>query len=183
MNFVVGVTGSIAAYKACELVREFVKAGHDVRVVMTKSACEFVTPLTFRTLSKNPVAVTLFNQEEDNWMPAHIELANFADAFVIAPCTANVLAKLANGIGDDTLTATFLACTSPVLVAPSMNVHMWENKSTQANVALLEQRGVNFVDPESGDLACGVNAKGKLPEPAKIAAVAIELAQKHKESK
>ena len=173
MNFVVGVTGSIAAYKACELVREFIKAGHEVRVVMTKSACEFVTPLTFRTLSKNPVATTLFDQEAENWMPAHIELANFADAFVIAPCTGNVLGKLANGIANDALTATFLACTAPVLIAPSMNVNMWGNPSTQANVA----------DPDSGELACGVNAKGKLPEPAVIASAAIALAQKNKESK
>ncbi len=183
MNFVVGVTGSIAAYKACELVREFVKAGHEVRVVMTKSACEFVTPLTFRTLSKNPVAVTLFNQEDENWMPAHIELANFADAFVIAPCTANVLGKLANGIGDDALTATFLACTAPVLIAPSMNVNMWGNPATQANVAVLEQRGVRFVDPDSGELACGVNAKGKLPEPSVIARVAIDIVGQNKEIK
>ncbi|MBO7299526.1 MAG: phosphopantothenoylcysteine decarboxylase [Kiritimatiellae bacterium] len=183
MNFVVGVTGSIAAYKACELVREFIKAGHEVRVVMTKSACEFVTPLTFRTLSKNPVAVTLFNQEQENWMPAHIELANFADAFVIAPCTANVLAKLANGIADDALTATYLANKAPVLIAPSMNVNMWENAATQANVATLESRGVHFIDPDSGDLACGVNAKGKLPSPAIIAATAIAIAQKYKESK
>lgn len=183
MNFVVGVTGSIAAYKACELVREFIKAGHEVRVVMTKSACEFVTPLTFRTLSKNPVATTLFDQEAENWMPAHIELANFADAFVIAPCTGNVLGKLANGIANDALTATFLACTAPVLIAPSMNVNMWGNPSTQANVALLSERGVNFVDPDSGELACGVNAKGKLPEPAVIASAAIALAQKNKESK
>lgn len=183
MNFVVGVTGSIAAYKACELVREFIKAGHEVRVVMTKSACEFVTPLTFRTLSKNPVAVTLFNQEQENWMPAHIELANFADVFVIAPCTANVLAKLANGIADDALTATYLANKAPVLIAPSMNVNMWENAATQANVATLESRGVHFIDPDSGDLACGVNAKGKLPSPAIIAATAIAIAQKYKESK
>lgn len=183
MNFVVGVSGSIAAYKACELVREFVKAGHEVRVVMTKSACEFVTPLTFRTLSKNPVAITLFDQDTDNWMPAHIELANFADVFVVAPCTANVLAKLANGIGDDALTATYLACTAPVLIAPSMNVNMWNNVATQANVALLEQRGAHFVDPDSGELACGVNAKGKLPSPSVIAEKAIAIAQKSKESK
>lgn len=183
MNLVVGVTGSIAAYKACEIVREFIKAGHNVKVVMTKNACEFVTPLTFRTLSKNPVAITLFDQEAVDWMPAHIELANFADAFVIAPCTANVLGKLANGIADDALTATFLACTAPVLIAPSMNVNMWNNASTQANVTLLSERGVYFVDPDSGALACGVNAKGKLPEPAKIASLAIELAQKNKESK
>jgi phosphopantothenoylcysteine decarboxylase/phosphopantothenate--cysteine ligase len=116
-------------------------------------------------------------------MPAHIELANFADAFVIAPCTANVLGKLAQRVADDALTATFLANKAPVLIAPSMNVNMWENPATQANIAILEQRGINFIDPDSGDLACGINAKGKLPAPSVIATATIAIAQKSKESK
>lgn len=169
MNVVVGVTGSIAAYKACELVRSLVKNGHKVRVVMTKAATKFVSELTFRTLSQNKVSTDLFEEGCDDWKPEHIDLANFADVFVVAPCTANVLAKFANGMADDALTATYLASTDVrKVIAPSMNVKMWENVATQANVKVLKDRGVKFVGPDEGDLACGVKATGRMCEVSEI---------------
>jgi phosphopantothenoylcysteine decarboxylase/phosphopantothenate--cysteine ligase len=163
-----GVTGSIAAYKACELTRLFVKAGHDVHVVMTKAATQFVTPLAFRTLSRNPVPTDLFD-EPDEWVPGHISLAERADVLVVAPCTANVMAKLAHGLADDLLTATALATKAPLVIAPAMNTGMWENPATQANLATLSARGVAFVDAGTGDLACGTTGKGRMADPLAIA--------------
>lgn len=167
MNVVVGVTGSIAAYKACELVRLLVKRGDDVHVVMTEHARAFVTPLTFQTLSRNPVECDLFEDPQD-WKPGHVSLAAAADLVVVAPATANILAKMAHGIADDLLSSTLLATKAPVVVAPAMNTGMWENPATQANVAALAARGVRVVQPGTGELACGTAGAGRMAEPSEI---------------
>ena len=167
MNVVVGVTGSIAAYKACELVRLLVKRGDDVHVVMTEHARAFVTPLTFQTLSRNPVESDLFADPQD-WKPGHISLAAAADLVVVAPATANILAKMAHGLADDLLSSTLLATKAPIVVAPAMNTGMWENPATQANVAALAARGVRVVQPDTGDLACGTSGTGRMAEPTEI---------------
>ena len=167
MRVVLGVTGSIAAYKACELVRLLVKRGDDVHVVMTEHARAFVTPLTFQTLSRNPVECDLFADPQD-WKPGHISLAAAADLVVVAPATANILAKMAYGLADDLLSSTLLATKAPVVVAPAMNTGMWENPATQANVAALAARGVRVVQPGTGDLACGTSGAGRMAEPADI---------------
>ena len=166
-TIVLGVTGSIAAYKACELVRLFVKNGDDVHVIMTDHAKEFVTPLTFRTLSRNPVENDMFADPLD-WKPGHISLAEAADALVIAPATANILAKLANGIADDLLSSVALATKAPIVVAPAMNTGMWENAATQENMARLHARGMRFVAPATGELACGTSGPGRMAEPQTI---------------
>ena len=166
MKIVLGVTGSIAAYKACELVRLFVKAGHDVRVVMTPAASEFVTPLTFQTLSRNAVGIDQFAFPAQ-WKPEHIAYAD-ADAIVVAPATANIIAKMAHGIADDLLSSTLLATRAPVFVAPAMNDGMWDNPATQANIAAIKARGVTVVDPDSGSLACGTEGKGRFAAPEAI---------------
>jgi len=160
-NVVLGVTGSIAAYKAAELVRLMTGKGWDVRVVMTRSATEFVSELTFRTLSRNPVGVEMFGKV-DEWMPEHISAADWADVMVIAPCTANVIAKIAHGLADDLLSCTVLATEAPVVVAPAMNVKMWDNPATQTNLKIIKSRGVGVVDPGTGDLACGYQGKGRM---------------------
>ena len=166
-EIVLGVTGSIAAYKACDLVRLFVKAGWGVSVVMTEAATKFVTPLTFQTLSRRPVALDPFALVED-WKPGHIALADRADLLLVAPCTANVIAKLAHGLADDELTATALACRGKVMVAPAMNVGMWENRATADNLEILRTRGVKVVEPGAGELACGTTGRGRLADPAEI---------------
>jgi len=162
-----GVTGSIAAYKAAELVRLMIKAGWGVSVIMTRGATRFVGALTFQTLSRRPVIVDMFEEPED-WIPGHISLADRASVMVVAPCTANVIAKLAHGLADDMLTATALACPAPLLVAPAMNCHMWDHPATQANVAILRQRGVTIADVGAGDLACGYEGQGRMSEPVRI---------------
>ena len=167
MKVVLGVTGSIAAYKACELVRLLVKRGDDVHVVMTEHARAFVTPLTFRTLSRNPVENAMFADPLD-WKPGHISLAEAADVLVIAPATANIIAKMAHGIADDLLSSVALATKAPIVVAPAMNAGMWENAATQANIALLKSRGMRFVEPGAGELACGTSGPGRLAEPIAI---------------
>ena len=167
MNVVLGVTGSIAAYKACELVRLLVKRGDDVHVVMTEHARAFVTPLTFQTLSRNPVECNLFEDPQD-WKPEHISLAAAADLVVVAPATANILAKMAHGIADDLLSSTLLATKASVVVAPAMNDGMWTNPATQANVAALISRGVRVVQPGMGELACGTSGTGRMAEPSEI---------------
>ena len=167
MKVVVGVTGSIAAYKACELVRLLVKRGDEVHVVMTEHARAFVTPLTFQTLSRNPVECNLFEDPQD-WKPEHISLAAAADLVVVAPATANILAKMAHGIADDLLSSTLLATKAPVVVAPAMNDGMWTNPATQANVAVLMSRGVRVVQPGTGELACGTSGTGRMAEPSEI---------------
>ena len=167
MKVVVGVTGSIAAYKACELVRLLVKRGDEVHVVMTEHARAFVTPLTFQTLSRNPVECNLFEDPQD-WKPEHISLAAAADLVVVAPATANILAKMAHGIADDLLSSTLLATKAPVVVAPAMNDGMWTNPATQANVSALVARGVRVVQPGTGELACGTSGTGRMAEPSEI---------------
>lgn len=162
-SVVLGVTGSIAAYKAAELVRQMKTRGWDVSVIMTRAATEFVGELTFRTLSRNPVGVDMFDKSLE-WMPDHISLADRADVLVIAPCTANVLAKLAHGIADDLLTATVLASDAPLVVAPAMNEKMWDHSATQDNVRTLKKRGVFVLDVAAGDLACGTQGKGRMAD-------------------
>jgi phosphopantothenoylcysteine decarboxylase/phosphopantothenate--cysteine ligase len=157
---VLGVTGGIAAYKACEVARELMRAGVRVKVVMTTAAQRFVTPLTFRTLTGEPVAVSLW--DDPSQRVHHISLADEADAIVIVPCTANVIAKLVHGRADDILTTTVLATEAPVVIAPAMNTHMWRKEITQTNVAALEARGMTFVAPGSGELACGDVGEGRL---------------------
>lgn len=160
-EIVLGVTGSIAAYKAAELVRMMVREGWGIHVVMTDGATRFVTPLTFQTLSRNPVATGMFDEVRD-WRPNHVSLAQSADVLCIAPCTANVIAKLAHGIADDELTATALACRAPLVIAPAMNDAMFEHPATQANIALLRERGAVIVEPGVGELACGSEGRGRL---------------------
>ncbi len=166
-NIVLGVTGGIAAYKAAELVRELVRAGAKVHVVMTQSAQAFVTPLTFQTLSGNPVITELFSLIEESEI-GHIALADKAEVLVIAPATANMIGKIAGGIADDMLTTIVMATKAPVLLAPAMNVHMWENPSCQENIQKLRSRGFHFIDPEPGELACGYEGKGRLAEVSAI---------------
>ena len=167
------VCGGIAAYKACEVLRALQKAGCEVRVTMTEDATRFVGPVTFEALSGAPVATSLYGYP-GSAIP-HIELAEWADAAVAVPATANALAKMACGIADDCLTTTLLACSCPVLVAPGMNVHMWRNAATQSNVATLRERGVRFVGPDSGRLACGEVGEGKLAGVDEVVEAALAL--------
>ncbi len=162
-KIVLGVTGGIAAYKAAELVRELVKEEAEVHVVMTRSAQAFITPLTFQTLSGNPVTTELFNLIAESEI-GHIALADRADLLAIAPATANIIGKIAAGIADDMLTTIVLATQAPVLMAPAMNVHMWENKICQENIQKLRSHGYHFIDPDAGELACGYEGKGRLAE-------------------
>lgn len=166
-TIVVGVCGGIAAYKSCELVRLFIEAGADVHVMMSKSAQQFIGPLTFQTLTGNPCHTELFDLTQEQEI-SHIALADRADAMVIAPATANIIAKLAYGLADDLLSTVVLATQAPLVIAPSMNVNMWDNVATQDNVATLKKRGHHMLDPESGYLACGWEGKGRLPDPQVI---------------
>lgn len=171
VHIVLGVTGSIAAYKAAELVRLLKGRGWEVSVVMTEAATRFITELTMRTLSRAPVTVGMFD-ERVAWEPDHIALADRASVLVIAPCTANVMAKLAHGLADDSLSCTALACRCPVVVAPAMNAKMWEHPATRENVRVLKTRGVIIVDVGEGELACGYEGKGRLaPLDAIMAAI------------
>lgn len=171
---VLGVTGGIAAYKACELLRLLQKQGIDVYVVMTKNACRFVAPLTFETLSGHPVAVDTFERPA-TWEVEHIALAKRADLFLIAPATANIIAKMACGIADDMLSTTVLATRAPVMIAPAMNTGMWDNAATQENLQKLVSRGVHVVAPANGRLACGDSGAGKLEDVAVIARRAVDV--------
>jgi phosphopantothenoylcysteine decarboxylase/phosphopantothenate--cysteine ligase len=173
MKILLGVTGSIAAYKAAELLRVLQKRGHEVRVVMTPSATKFVGELTFRTLSRYPVYVDMVT-ESDEWRPEHIALGEWPDIFLIAPCTANVIAKVAHGLADDLISSTALSMQAPMVIAPAMNDRMWDNAATVSNVAQLKERGIKFVDVGSGDLACGYQAKGRLAELADIVSAVEE---------
>ena len=173
-TIVVGVTGGIAAYKAAALVSRLTQRGADVRVIMTESAAKFVAPLTFQTLSRNPVHTDTFD-ERDPAVVSHIDLADHADLFIVAPATANIIAKMAHGLADDMLSTTLLATTAPILVAPAMNVHMYAHPAVQANLRLLAERGVRFVEPGTGQLACGYVGKGRLAEPETIADTAEAL--------
>jgi phosphopantothenoylcysteine decarboxylase/phosphopantothenate--cysteine ligase len=175
-NIVLGVTGSIAAYKAAEITSQLTKAGAEVHVVMTADAQKFITELPFKTLSRNPVETDLYD-EEDGWKPAHIKLADEANLLLIAPATANVIARMANGIADDALSCIALALQpkTPVLVAPAMNGKMWLHPATQTNVSTLKGRGVEFIGPEEGMLSCGYEGIGRLFEVQKIVQRALEL--------
>ena len=166
-KILLGVTGSIAAYKAVELVRLFVKNGDTVSVIMTLAACEFVKPLTFQILSRNPVCVEQFAPIV-SWKPEHISLAESADLVLVAPATANTIAKMRYGLADNLLTATLLATRAPVVIAPAMNTGMWESPVTQENIAALKARGVKVVEPVDGELACGVKGKGRMMDPRKL---------------
>jgi phosphopantothenoylcysteine decarboxylase / phosphopantothenate---cysteine ligase len=169
-----GVCGGIAAYKAVEILRGLQKAGCTVRVAMTKRACEFVQPLTFRALSGSHVVVD--DYAPDNPDPiAHITFSQTTDLLIVAPATANMIAKFANGVADDFLSSTYLACTAPVLIAPAMNTTMWEHPATQRNLEQLRADGVHFVDPDAGEMACGTIGPGRLSEPDQIVAAALRI--------
>ena len=167
-HVVLGVSGGIAAYKSCELVSRLKKLGADVHVIMTRNAEEFVAPLSFETLSDNKVVRGMFEEREEHDV-RHVALAKLADVFVVAPATANVIAKFARGIADDMLSTTWLASDAPKLVAPAMNTAMYDDEATQENISLLKERGVMFVEPGVGRLACGDTGRGKMAEPADIA--------------
>src|ERR1700720_559371 len=160
-TIVLGVTGSIAAYKSAELASLLVKQGHNVFVVMTHDATEFITPLTLQTLSKNPVMTSFFDEKE-NWRPGHIQLADRANLLLIAPATAHFIAELAHGLAGPPLAAIALATRAQILVAPAMNGKMWENPATKENVETLKARGAEFIGPEEGMLACGYEGLGRL---------------------
>ncbi|SEB44394.1 bifunctional phosphopantothenoylcysteine decarboxylase/phosphopantothenate--cysteine ligase CoaBC [Paenibacillus sp. GP183] len=168
-TIVLGVTGGIAAYKAADLTSKLTQAGAKVHVIMTESAVKFVAPLTFQTLSRHHVFVDTF-EERNASVVSHIDLADSADLFVIAPATANVIAKLALGLGDDMLSTTLLATMAPILIAPAMNVHMYGNPAVQQNIQTLRSRGIHFIEPGEGQLACGYVGKGRLAEPLEIVA-------------
>ncbi len=168
-EIVLGVTGGIAAYKSAELVSRLRHLGAKVHVIMTRNATEFVAPLTFQTLSANQVVTDTF-QAPEYWNVEHVALAKLAEVFVIAPATANILAKMATGIADDMLSTTVLATKAPVLVAPAMNTGMWTAEATKNNVRTLKERGVRFIGPDSGMLACGDEGTGRMSEPEDIAA-------------
>jgi phosphopantothenoylcysteine decarboxylase/phosphopantothenate--cysteine ligase len=175
-NIVLGVTGSIAAYKAADITSRLTKNGADVHVVLTSDAQKFITALPFKTLSRNPVETDLYDEEE-GWKPTHIALADQAELLLIAPATANTIAKLAHGIADDALTCIALALNpnTPILIAPAMNGKMWLHPATQANVQILKGRGVEFIGPEEGMLSCGYEGIGRLFDPEKIVQRALEL--------
>ena len=171
---VLGVTGSIAAYKACDVVSRLRKQNMDVHVILTRAGAEIITPLALETMSANPVVVDMFHRETP-WEVEHIALAKRADVFLVAPATANFLGKAAHGIADDMLTTTILATHAPVLVAPAMNVNMYENPAVQENIAALKTRGWHFVEPDAGILACGDVGKGRLAEPEAIVSAVMAL--------
>jgi phosphopantothenoylcysteine decarboxylase/phosphopantothenate--cysteine ligase len=167
LKIILGITGGIAAYKSLLLIRLFKKAGHEVRVVVTKNGLQFVTPLTLETLSQNEVYSECFARNEP-YSVAHISLADWADVVVVAPATANIIGKFACGIADDALSTLLLATKVPIFIAPAMNVNMYENESVQRNLEQLRKQGCNIIEPTVGDLACGIAAKGRMEEPEKI---------------
>lgn len=177
MNIVLGITGSIAAYKAADLASQLVKEGHEVHCVMTQAATEFITPLTLQVLSRQPVLTSL-QDEKDSWKPGHIELADNADLFLVAPLSADTLGNFAHGLAPDTLSSVYLALprTTPVLLAPAMNGKMWQHPATERNIAQLREDGCHFIDPAEGDLACGYQGVGRLAEvPDILTAVSNQL--------
>lgn len=173
-RIILGVTGSIAAYKAADIASLLTKSGHEVTCVLTKEALEFVTPLTLQTLSRRPVISDLF-AEKDGWQPGHIQLADKADLLLIAPATANILAAMANGFANDALTAIALATRAPILIAPAMNGKMWEHPATQRNTETLRGWGVRFIEPAEGLLACGYEGIGRLAPVEDIVTATVKL--------
>lgn len=168
-KILLGVSGSIAAFKAGEIASQLVKLGHTVDVVMTRHATEFITPLTMQTLTRRAVLVSL-DDEKQSWKPGHIELADTCDLFVCAPATANILANFAHGHAPDSLSSTYLALprTTPVFLVPAMNGKMWFHPATQRNVEILKADGCDFIGPAAGDLACGYQGMGRMAEPIDI---------------
>ena len=181
-TIIVGVTGGIAAYKACDVVSKLKKLNANIHVIMTESACEFVKPMTFQTLSNNFVINDMF-KEPKTWEVEHIELAKKADAFLIVPATANFIGKLAAGIADDMLTTTVMATRAPVIIVPAMNTNMYTNRIVQANMDKLEDLGYRFIDPASGRLACGDIGAGKLADVDDILAFIVDFFEKESEAK
>ncbi len=179
---VIGVSGGIAVYKTLDVISRLRKLGVNVNVIMTKSATEFVTPLSFQSLSQNYVVCDMF-EDPKTWDVEHISLAKRADVFLIAPATANVIGKIANGIADDMLTTTVMATKAKVLIAPAMNTNMYENPILQRNINTLKELGYNFVEPESGRLACGDTGKGKLASPETIVDEVVKLLSKGQDLK
>ena len=177
-SVVLGVTGSIAAYKSAELTSLLVKQGHEVFVVMTQDATQFISPLTLQTLSKNPVT-TSFYDEKENWRPGHIDLADRANLLLIAPGTAHIIAELAHGLAGHPLAAIALATRAPILIAPAMNGKMWQHPATEENVEKLKARGIEFIGPEEGMLACGYEGLGRLWKVDDIAFRAEFLLTRH----
>ena len=166
-NILLGVTGSIAAYKAAILVRLLVKEGANVKIIMTPLAKEFITPLTLATLCKNPILVDFFDPEDGSWS-SHISLGEWADAYLIAPATANSIAKMANGIADNLLLTTYLSARSPVYISPAMDLDMYAHSATQSNISKLRDLGVGVIEPGDGELASGLIGKGRMAEPEVI---------------
>jgi len=165
---IIGITGSIAAYKAADITSQLVKDGHEVHVVMTQSATEFITPLTLQVLSRNPVLISL-EDEKQSWKPGHIDLADKADLMVIAPTSANTIGNLANGLAPDPLCSIYLATKAKILIAPAMNGKMWDHPATQRNITTLTKDGCHFIGPEEdGMLACGYQGKGRLQDVTSI---------------
>lgn len=165
MKITLGISASIAAYKAADLASQLVKAGHEVHVVMSRSAVEFVTPLTLQTLTRNPVLTSL-EDEKQSWIPGHIQLADQCDLFLVCPATANLLAEFAHGLAPSPLSSVYLALPpdTPRLIAPAMNGKMWQHPATQRNIAQLKEDGCRFIDPVEGKLACGYEGIGRLAE-------------------
>ena len=166
-HILLGVTGSIAAYKAALLVRLLVKEGAEVKVIMTEMAKQFITPLTMATLSKNPILVEFYNPENGDWN-SHVSLGLWADMYLIAPATANTLSKMSTGVADNLLLTTYLSARCPVVVAPAMDLDMYRHAATQLSLSTLKERGVWVSEPESGELASGLEGKGRMAEPAEI---------------
>jgi len=160
-QILLGVSGSIAAFKAADLASRLTQSGNSVTVAMTSDAQEFITPLTLQVLSKNPVVTGIYDEKE-SWRPGHIALADEADLFLVAPATANIIAKFANGIADDVISAIYLATRAPVLIAPAMNGKMWEHPATRENVEKIQNRGAKLIGPEAGMLACGYEGIGRM---------------------
>lgn len=178
MNIILGITGSIAAYKSAELASRLSQAGHTVHAVMTRSATEFITPLTLQALTRNPVLVSL-EDEKLSWKPGHIELADHADLFLVAPATANILGSFAHGLAPDPLTSVYLALprTTPTFIAPAMNGKMWLHPATQRNVQQLQADGCTFLGPAEGSLACGYEGIGRMLEPSEILSALSHLSE------
>ena len=175
-NIVLGVTGSIAAYKAADLASQLTKLGHEVHCVLTRAATEFVTPLTLQVLSRQPVLVSL-EDEKNSWKPGHIELADNADLFLVAPLSADTLGNFARGLAPDPLSSIYLALprSTPVLLAPAMNGNMWAHPATARNLATVKEDGCHIVDPAEGDLACGYEGVGRLADVNDILSAATSL--------
>jgi len=172
-NIILGITGSIAAYKAAEIASQLTTFEHSVHVVMTRDAQEFITPLTLQVLTRNPVLADLYDEKE-SWRPGHIELADSADLLLIAPATANVMAQMAHGLAPEPLTAIALATRAPILIAPAMNGKMWKHPATIQNKTTLEEFGCEFIGPDAGMLACGYQGIGRLMPVDAIVAMAQE---------